>query len=88
MKNPEFLQNKECKYFPCHKINDVNKFNCLFCYCPLYMLKEECGGNFKYTPRGIKSCVNCIIPHMKDIGYKFVQEKMPIVRACTHENHI
>ena len=83
MKNSEFLQNQECEYFPCHKINDINKFNCLFCYCPLYMLKEKCGGNFKYTARGIKSCVNCVIPHMKDTGYKFIQEKMPIVRACT-----
>jgi len=85
MKNSEFLQNKECEYFPCHKINEINKFNCLFCYCPLYMLKEECGGNFKYTSRGIKSCVNCIIPHIKDTGYKFIQNKISIIRDRTHE---
>ncbi|MCG4735218.1 cysteine-rich small domain-containing protein, partial [Casaltella massiliensis] len=23
-------------------------------YCPLYALKDECGGNFKYTDDGIK----------------------------------
>jgi Zn-finger protein len=39
------------------------------------MLGEECGGNFKYT-HGIKDCSNCIITHMKDTGYDFVQQKM------------
>lgn len=38
----KFFQNKECEYFPCHKVKEAEDFNCLFCYCPLY-LKEECG---------------------------------------------
>lgn len=29
-----FFENRECKYFPCHK--GLEDFNCLFCYCPLY----------------------------------------------------
>ncbi|MFW5671451.1 MAG: cysteine-rich small domain-containing protein, partial [Acetivibrio ethanolgignens] len=29
-----FFENRECKYFPCHK--GLKELNCLFCYCPLY----------------------------------------------------
>lgn len=36
----KFYQNKECEYFPCHKGTDSENFNCLFCYCPLYALKD------------------------------------------------
>ncbi|MBR0398153.1 MAG: metal-binding protein [Eubacterium sp.] len=43
MKNSSrFFENRECRYFPCHK--DQEPFNCLFCYCPFY-LKEKCPGN-------------------------------------------
>lgn len=73
--NYKFYQNKECEYFPCHKM-DIEKFNCLFCYCPLYTLKEECNGNFKYLDNGIKSCMECNIPHIKDVGYDFVMKRM------------
>ena len=31
-----FFSNKECEYFPCHKNVNVNTFNCIFCFCPLY----------------------------------------------------
>ena len=61
--NYKFVQNKKCEFFPCHKIDDPAKFNCLFCYCPLYALRDRCGGNFSYTDGGIKDCSNCIIPH-------------------------
>ena len=40
-----FFCNAECEFFPCHKTNDLENFNCLFCYCPLYALGENCGGN-------------------------------------------
>ena len=30
-----FFQNKACKSFPCHKIENPDDFNCLFCFCPL-----------------------------------------------------
>lgn len=64
MKNSHrFFENRECKYFPCHK--GTGEFNCLFCFCPLYA-KENCPGNPTYLERGgrkIKSCTNCSFPH-------------------------
>ncbi len=63
MKNSyKFFNNKECEYFPCHKVANNDEFNCLFCYCPLY-LKDECVGNPKYTVNGIKDCSQCLVPH-------------------------
>lgn len=63
--NYKFFNHKECEYFPCHKTNDPDNFNCLFCYCPLYALKDKCGGDFRYTDKGIKDCTNCTLPHKK-----------------------
>ncbi|QFJ54978.1 cysteine-rich small domain-containing protein [Pseudobutyrivibrio xylanivorans] len=65
MDNYKFFQNKECEYFPCHKTAHPEDFNCLFCYCPLYHLEDKCGGNFTYTESGVKSCVNCLRPHVR-----------------------
>lgn len=60
----KFNQNRECEYFPCHETDDPEHFNCLFCYCPLYLLKDECGGNFSYeNDYGIKDCSGCMVPH-------------------------
>lgn len=53
--NYKFFNHKECEFFPCHKTNNPDEFNCLFCYCPLYTLGKNCGGNFKYTDKGIKT---------------------------------
>jgi Zn-finger protein len=70
-----FFSHKTCEYFPCHKTDDPENFNCLFCYCPLYALGERCGGSFTYTRRGIKDCSACTIPHRRgsldDIKGKF-----------------
>ena len=66
MANYDFFQNRECDYFPCHKGADPETFNCLFCYCPLYALGEDCGGNLTYTEDGIKDCSNCLRPHRKE----------------------
>jgi len=41
----KFYNNKGCHYLPCHKVNNVDEFNCMFCYCPLYFF-DECGGNY------------------------------------------
>lgn len=71
--NYKYFQNKECEYFPCHKINNDENFNCLFCYCPLYFL-EECGGNNK-SINGIKDCSNCMIPHGEK-GYDYIVGKI------------
>ena len=67
--------NKKCEYFPCHKTNNVDNFNCLFCFCPLYSMGENCGGNFTYTKEGIKDCSNCLIPHKKE-NYDYIVGKL------------
>ena len=58
-----YFSHRECEYFPCHPGADPENFNCLFCYCPLYALGDRCGGNFRYTEKGIKDCTQCLIPH-------------------------
>lgn len=63
MESYKFYQNKACIWFPCHSGADVESFNCLFCYCPLYALGDRCGGNLCYTASGIKDCSECRIPH-------------------------
>ena len=75
MANYDFFQNKECEYFPCHVGADPETFSCLFCYCPLYALKDQCGGNFTYLENGIKDCSNCLRPHNRE-NYSKIQEKM------------
>lgn len=71
MEKYKFMQNSKCEYFPCHNIEKKEEFNCMFCYCPLYALKDSCGGNFKYNEKGIKDCSNCTLPHEKQ-GYEHV----------------
>ncbi|MCR5773609.1 MAG: cysteine-rich small domain-containing protein [Lachnospiraceae bacterium] len=58
-----FFCNRECRYFPCHKGIDEEEFNCLFCYCPLYFLGDDCGGDY-VIKNGVKSCINCSRPHI------------------------
>ncbi len=66
MRHYDFVQNRECEYFPCHACGDTESFSCLFCYCPLYALGENCGGSFAYTPEGIKDCSGCMKPHLRE----------------------
>ena len=73
-----FFQNKECEFFPCHKGADSEKFNCLFCYCPLYALGDNCGGAFTYTEKGIKDCSACLKPHRPE-SYDVIMEKMNLL---------
>ena len=85
-----FFSHKECEYFPCHKTKDPDQFNCLFCYCPLYVLGDRCGGNFRYTDKGIKDCTNCILPHKREnYGYitgKYNEIKELAMRQRTKED--
>jgi len=69
----KFFSNKECKYFPCHKNIDINEFNCLFCFCPLYNF-DDCGGNYTKI-NGIKDCSNCLLPH-KVKNYDYIMNKL------------
>ena len=61
-----FFQHRDCEFFPCHKTDRPEDFNCLFCYCPLYALGRKCGGNFVYLENGVKDCSACTLPHEKD----------------------
>ncbi len=78
MENWSFSQNKKCEYFPCHSGIAEEDFNCLFCYCPLYPLGEQCGGNFRYTETGIKDCSGCLRPHRKQ-ACEEILKKLPAV---------
>lgn len=58
-----FFENRDCKYFPCH--TGLEAFNCLFCYCPLYGLKD-CPGRPRYKDndgKKVKICTDCDFPH-------------------------
>ena len=60
-----FTQHRACEFFPCHKTNHPEDFNCLFCYCPMYRL-EHCPGDPRYfekNGRRIKDCSGCTFPH-------------------------
>lgn len=60
MKNSHaWFSNKECRYYPCHKLEEMN---CLFCFCPLYWF-PDCGGDYTRTAKGVKNCSRCIRPH-------------------------
>lgn len=62
-KNYRQFCNRECEFFPCHEGADEENFSCLFCYCPLFPLGKECGGDFTYNKQGIKDCSKCTMPH-------------------------
>lgn len=83
--NYKFFNHKDCEYFPCHKTNDPDNFNCLFCYCPLYALKDKCGGNFRYTEKGIKDCTNCTLPHRRD-NYDYIIGKFKDIINITKKD--
>lgn len=70
-----FFENKDCEYFPCHQ--GLQHVNCLFCYCPLYLM-EDCMGNPVYIEKDgkkIKDCKNCTFPHQPD-NYNLIIQKL------------
>ena len=77
-----YFKNDQCKYYPCHKIEEGQDFNCLFCYCPMNCY-DDCPGTPNYITREsgkrIKDCTNCTFPHIPenyDYIVKFLSEKM------------
>ena len=80
MKNShKYFSNTECKYFPCHTIQS-DEFNCLFCYCPLYLLGDKCGGNYIFGgEKRVKDCIDCHLPHMPEF-YDSIVERILNVR--------
>jgi Zn-finger protein len=43
------------------------------------MLKDDCGGNYKFT-HGVKDCSGCTIPHGEN-SYEYIMSKMKDVIA-------
>jgi Zn-finger protein len=74
-KHYQYFSHKECEFFPCHAGADKDNFNCLFCYCPLYLTKD-CGGAFTYTKEGVKDCSHCLFPHKRENYEKIIQKLM------------
>ena len=85
MPNYDFFQHRECEYFPCHTGADPETFSCLFCYCPLYCLGENCGGSFRYTKAGIKDCSGCLRPHRRE-NFEKISAKMKDVLELVKKN--
>ena len=75
MEHYKFFQNRDCEYFPCHRGVKQEDFNCLFCYCPLYALGKNCGGNFQFLENGIKDCSKCLRPHCRE-SYDRIMSQM------------
>ena len=73
--NYKFFQNRDCEFFPCHEVKDEDKFNCLFCYCPLYF-DESCIGSPEYIVNGrgqkIKDCSSCLVVHRPEMYDKVI----------------
>lgn len=80
-----FTQHTACEFFPCHKTERPEDFNCLFCYCPLYALGSGCGGNFKWTEKGVKDCSDCLVPHTRD-SYEYILKKFPEISELAKKN--
>ena len=85
MPNYDFFQHRECEYFPCHAGANPETFSCLFCYCTLYCLGENCGGNYHYTSNGVKDCSGCLRPHRRE-NYNAINEKMMEVLELVKKN--
>lgn len=80
-----FFQNKECEFFPCHKDVEERQFNCLFCYCPLYTLGNDCGGDPIFLENGRKDCSVCSLPHIAD-NCDYVLEQLEMVAERMSKN--
>jgi Zn-finger protein len=55
----------------------------MFCYCPLYFIKE-CGGNPKYY-KGVKDCSDCTVNHDEN-SYEHVNKILKEVFGKIQKN--
>ena len=86
MPNYDFFQHRQCEYFPCHAGADPDTFSCLFCYCPLYALGDDCGGNYTYAnKKGVKDCSSCLRPHRRE-NYEAISARMKDVLELVKKN--
>ena len=81
-KHYAFFAHRQCEYYPCHAGADPDRFNCLFCYCPLYPLGAQCGGNYTLLPGGVKDCSGCLVPHLPQ-NYEAVVARLARLAAAT-----
>jgi Zn-finger protein len=54
--------NKDCSYYPCHKVDSMT--DCRLCYCPIFPCELKSLG--KFIGKGKKrvwDCTNCSIFH-------------------------
>ena len=86
MDSAGFFTHDSCPYFPCHEGVSPSRFNCLFCYCPLYALGPRCGGNFSYTEQGVKDCSACVRLHDGDAGTQLVRAAFPLLSELARQD--
>ena len=81
----KFFSHTACEFYPCHDMPE-GELNCLFCFCPLYCLGSECGGNFRYVgERGdTKDCSACTVPHRRE-NYDYIMAQFERVKAIASE---
>ena len=87
MEHYKFFQNRECEYFPCHKGIPAEDFSCLFCFCPLYPLGENCGGNSSFTEAGIKECSGCTRPHLRENYDSILKQMDAVLTLAKRQDH-
>ena len=78
----KFFNHKQCDYYPCHHIEE-EKLNCLFCFCPLYVLKD-CGGNYHMID-DIKDCSECLLPHQIE-NYDYIMKRYQDLKDIFNRN--
>ncbi len=80
MKNSHrFFENRDCGYYPCHE--GIDELNCLFCYCPLYHMRD-CPGHPSFNVkngREIKACSGCDFPHRPE----HYEEVVRLLKECS-----
>ena len=78
--NYRFFNHSACEFYPCHDM-PADDLNCLFCFCPLYRLGEDCGGNFTYIDgvdgARIKDCSACTVPHRRE-NYDYILNRLTL----------
>ncbi len=83
-KHYAFFQNRACECFPCHEGVAEEDFNCLFCWCPLYALGENCGGACGFLTDGTKDCSLCAWPHRRE-NYGKVLERFEDIKKLAQK---
>lgn len=65
----QYFENKECIYYPCH---DMDKINCLFCFCPLFR-RGVCKNKETNLKDYLEFCSKCKFPHEPENYQKIIE---------------